>query len=357
MDALPPDWFFTHVKLGQAATADIGVVIVVNVKEKTTPLNDYDGDSIISEFLSNQELDDLVEYFESAGFYCEVLIDEERFVNWLVQGHPFPRRHAVVYNLAQNGTGPARLTTVAALCRLNGLPLADSDAYGVALAQHKFHSLSLLSHFGMPVARCWSFGRNGWWPNAPPSDLKLIAKPTFDSASIGVDHASIFQMAASDVDSLLERVEKYRQPLTVQEFVSGYELEVPVFGGDDPQSIAAIGIDLQGRRQLGGEVLTYSSVFDDRYGFYNFADENLDSANEAMSISRQAFSALGLTGIGRVDFRVTESGSPFIMEVNCKPHITRHSGFMHALSLIGCSGSDLAKYLVGFALERYNLTH
>jgi D-alanine-D-alanine ligase len=355
MNTLLPDWFSTRVQLGESASADVGVVIVANVKEKTTPLSDYDGDSIISEFLSNQELDDLVEYFESAGLYCHVLIDEERFLDWLVQGHPFPRRHAVVYNLAQNGTGPARLTTVAALCRLNGLPLADSDAYGVALTQHKFHSLSLLSHFGMPVARCWSFGNNGWWPNAPPSDLKLIAKPTFDSASIGVDNASIFQMTASGVDSLMERVKKYRQPLTVQEFVSGYEIEVPVFGADDPQTIAAIGINLQGRRQLGDEILTYSSVFDDQYGFYNFADENLESANAAMSISRQAFSAIGLIGIGRVDFRLSESGQPFIMEVNCKPHITKHSGFMYALSLIGCSGSDLAKYLIGFTVERYNL--
>jgi D-alanine-D-alanine ligase len=355
MNALRPDWYSTRIQLCETASADVGVVIVANVKEKTTPLDDYDGDSIITEFLSNQELDDIVEYFESAGLYCDVLIDEQRFLNWLVQGRPFPRRHAVVYNLAQNGTGPARLTTVAALCRLNRLPLVDSEAYGVALAQHKFHSLSLLSHFGMPVARCWSFGHNGWWPNSPPLDLKLIAKPTFDSASIGVDHASVFQMTGSCAESLLERVKRYRQPLTVQEFVSGYEIEVPVFGADAPQTIAAIGIDLQGRRQLGDEVLTYSSVFDDEYGFYDFADEDPNAANEAMRISRQAFSALGLIGIGRVDFRITSSGRPFIMEVNCKPHITKHSGFMHALSLIGCSGSDLAKYMVGFAVERHNL--
>jgi hypothetical protein len=76
MSTLQPDWFSTRVQLGESASADVGVVIVANVKEKTTP---YDADSIISEFLSNQELDDLVEYFETAGLYCHVLIDEERF--------------------------------------------------------------------------------------------------------------------------------------------------------------------------------------------------------------------------------------------------------------------------------------
>src|SRR5205085_501195 len=130
--------------------------------------------SIITEFLSSKELDDIVAYFEAARIYCEVLIDEERFLDWLARGKPFPRRYPVVFNLAQNGVGPARLTTVAALCRLYSLPLADSDAYSVALAQHKFHSLSLLSHFGLPIARCWSFGSSGWWPEPPAIGLRLL---------------------------------------------------------------------------------------------------------------------------------------------------------------------------------------
>ena len=186
--------------------------------------------------------------------------------------------------------------------------------------------------------------------------MRLIAKPTFESASIGIDRDSIFTMSESASVALVNRVRRFRQPLTVQEFVSGFELEVPVFEADGPQTLCAVGIELNGRRDLAEQILTYDQVFSDLYSFYNFADENTATAEAAMMISRKAFFGLGLSGIGRVDFRVGKDGQPRIMEVNCKPHVTRHSGFMHALKTIGCSGIELARFLIGSTSERYNLT-
>jgi D-alanine-D-alanine ligase len=352
----PPDWLMARVKLGEELSSEVGVVLVANVKGRSRPIDDYEGDSIITEFLSGTELDDIVAYFEKANFYCEVLLDEEGFLQWLTKGRPFPRPRFAVYNLAQSGTGPARLTTVAGLCRLYALPLVDSDAYSVAIAQNKFHSLSLLAHFGLPIAKCWSFSQHGWWPEAPFMGMRLIAKPTFESASIGIDSDSVFTMNESASDALMDRVMQYRQPLTVQEFVSGFELEVPVFEADGPQTLCAIGIELKGQRDLAEQILTYDQVFSDLYSFYNFADEDTATAGAAMMISRRAFFGLGLSGIGRVDFRVGKDGQPRIMEVNCKPHVTSHSGFMHALRTFGCSGIELARFLIGSTSERYNLT-
>jgi D-alanine-D-alanine ligase len=351
----PPDWLMARIKLGEELSSEVGVVLVANVKGRSQPVDDYQGDSIITEFLSGAELDDIVAYFENANIYCEVLLDENGFLQWLTKGRPFPRPQFVVYNLAQSGTGPARLTTVAGLCRLYALPQVDSDAYAVAIAQHKFHSLSLLAHFGLPVAKCWSFSRQGWWPEAPPIGLRLIAKPTFESASIGIDSGSVFTMNELAGVALMDRVARYRQPLTVQEFVTGFELEVPVFEAGGPQTLCAIGIELNGQRDLAEQILTYDQVFSDHYGFYNFADEDSATAEAAMTIARKAFFGLGLSGFGRVDFRVGKDGHPRIMEVNCKPHVTRHSGFMHALEMVGCSGIELAKFLIGSTSERYNL--
>ena len=166
----PPEWLSALIRYGETLSDEVGIIIVANVKGRTKPPDDYEGDSIITEFLSATELDDIVSYFEDAGLYCEALIDEEGFLKWLIEDrHRFPRRHSIVYNLAQNGTGPGRLTVVAGLCRLYQIPTIDSDAYTVAIAQHKFHSLSLLTLFGLPVARCWSFTQGGWWPEAPPT--------------------------------------------------------------------------------------------------------------------------------------------------------------------------------------------
>lgn len=354
-----PQWFVSSVRRGESLKDEIGVVLVVNVKGRTQPIDDYKGDSIITDFLSGTELDTLTGYFETAGVYSEVVLDEQGFLAWIAERrNEFPRRHILVLNLAQNGTGPARFSLVAGICRLYGLPLLDcGDAYTVAITQHKFHSLSLLAHFGLPVARCWSFTKNGWFPDLPRHGSKLIAKLTYDSASIGMSAERIFEMDSSQEERLSSLSAVYRQPLTIQEFVAGFEVEVPVFETDDePGTIAAVGIELHGHRNLAERVLTYKAVFDDGYEFYNFNEENDHSAQQVLAIARRAFLAMDLSGIARIDFRIRNDGSPFIMEVNSKPQITEHSGFIYALKTVGGSGSDLMKFLIGRAARRYGLS-
>lgn len=298
-----PDWLQAYVQRGEALSKVAGVVIVANVKGQTTPLDDYCGDSIITEFLSGSELDDILSYFEAAGFYSEVVLDEQGFVQWISDRRPkFPRQHALIYNLAQNGTGPARLALVAGLCRLNGLALLDSDTYSVAIAQHKFHSACLLKHFGLPVPRCWFYSGHGWWPDVPATGLRLIAKPSYESASIGIDPESVFVMGPSAEADLLARTITYRQPLTIQEFISGFEVEVPVLEGLGPETLAAIGIAVGEERYLADQILTYERVFGDGYSFYDFGEQNHSWADEAMKLAKLAFRGLELHGIRKSGF-------------------------------------------------------
>lgn len=349
-------WFKKFVEITESSLDSIGVLIVANIKGQTEPIDDYEGNSIISEFLSITELDNLVEYFESARIYCQVVIDEQGFTNWVInQRHLFPRKHAIVYNLAQNGTGPGRLTTVPSLCRIYKIPLIDSDAYSVAVVHHKFHTLSLLENFDLPVAPSWYFTKNGWFVKSPPKEMKLIAKPCFESASIGVNKDSVFILDESSHNFLMNKVIIYKQPLTIQQFIEGYEIEVPVFDSGNPETIASVGVGYNKQRNLGSKILTYEDVFSDQYDFYDFAEENEIVAIETMRVAERAFEGLGMKGMGRVDFRVTTEGHFFIMEVNSKPHITKHSSFDFALKTIKCSGIDLAKFLVGGTIARYNL--
>lgn len=356
MNYSPPQWFLDRVSVADFVREKIGVLLVANVQGRTKPIDDYEGDSIISEFLKSTELDDLIEGFGKAGIYCETVLDEEGFLQWLDERQSaFPRLYPLVYNLAQNGVGPARLSLVPGLCRLHRIPLVDSDAYAVALARHKFHCATVIRQAGFPVARSWWFTSQGWWPEAPPEGIRLIAKPTYESASIGINEDSVFEMGAATPDRLAPRLAAYRQPLTVQEFIQGFEIEVPVFEAGGPNTIIAVGIELDGERDLGNSFLMYNEVAGDRYAFYDFADQHAGVAGEAMRVAQEVFRGLGLAGVGRVDFRVRPDGSPIVIEVACKPHLTRHSSFMYAVGDAGGSYSDLLKFLVGSAAQRHGI--
>jgi D-alanine-D-alanine ligase len=351
-----PAWSQRALRVADALRDTIGVLLVANVKGRTTPLDDYATDSVITEFLSNSELDDFIHGFERSGTYCEVVIDESGFIKWLNNGnYRFARRQPLVYNLAQNGTGPARLTLVPGLCRLYRLPLLDSDGHAAALDQHKFHTISLLENFGLPVARCWCFSGGRWLATRPSNGLKVIAKPTYECASIGIHADSVFCVDSTTENRLSVLGERFRQPITVQEFVPGFEVEVPVLDADGPTACMAVGIELGGRRNLQDSILAYDDVFDDDYGFYDFAEEDAQTAKRMLDIAQKAHSGLQFSSPSRIDFRVSAAGEIKIMEVTCKPHLTIHSSFMYSQKAMGHSHSDLLKFLVGSAAARHGI--
>jgi D-alanine-D-alanine ligase len=351
-----PVWFRQALDIANDLRDTIGVLLVANLKGRTIPIDDYETDSIATEFLSNRELDDFIKGFELAGIYCEVVIDEEGFLGWLNEGRfRFGRAQPLVYSIAQNGTGSARFSLIPGLCRLHRIPLVDSDAYTVALGQHKFHFLSLLAQFGLPVAPSWWFTRRGWWPERPPDGLRIIAKPTLDSASVGI-HSDSVSSVDSEIESRLSiLVDRFRQPITVQEFVSGFEVEVPLFEANDPNACMAVGIRLGDRRNLGDSILGYDDVFGDGYGFYDFAEEDYETAVHIQEIALRAYVGLGFVGPARIDFRVSAAGDAKVMEVTCKPHLTVHTSFMYALTAMGHPYSDLLKFLAGSTALRLGL--
>ena len=349
----PPAWLVQGLSIAQSVKNDWGVLLVANIRGLTTPLDDYEGDSIATEFFSNMELDEFVDAFEQANIYCEVVIDEEGFLEWLRHRRSkFARKNLLVYNLAQNGTGPGRLSLIPGLCRLQHLPLLDSDGYVVALTQHKFHCASILEHTGLPIARSWWFTDRGWRSQRPPNGLKVIAKPTYDSASIGIHSDNVFTVEQQANNRLFDKIRQYRQPFIVQEFISGYEVEVPVFGSPEGNTVIAVGIALGHRRNLDDSILSYNNVFNDGYEFYDFAEVNPVLAHELMLLAQKAYTYLGLKGAARIDFRVGSDNLPKIMEVACKPHLTKHSSFMHIMDRLGRSHADLFAYLLGEAVLR-----
>lgn len=354
--ARSPAWFREALATADRLRDTVGVVLVANLKSRTTPIDDYETDSIATEFLSDKELDDFVQGFEQAGIYCEVVVDEGGFVRWLNEGHfQFGRPRPIVYNVTQNGTGPARFSLVPGLCRLHRLPLVDSDAYTAALGQHKFHFISLLEHFGLPVAPSWWFTRHGWWPVRPPAGLRVIAKPTLDSASVGIHGDSVSLVDAGLETRLMSLAESFRQAITVQEFIPGFEVEVPVLEAQEPRACMAVGIQLHGRRNLGDSFLVYDDVFADGYEFYDFSEEDRKGAASMMEFARQAHVGLGFIGPSRIDFRVSATGDARIMEVTCKPHLTAHTSFAYLLAAMGHSYADLLKFLVGSAAQRLGI--
>lgn len=332
------------------------VIMVTNIKNRTAASRNYVGHSIITEFLSENELEEIVGALRYHGLHVELFIEEREFIKWVLTrgSSDCQGKLCLVCNNAQNGTGPGRKSLIPAFCDLNGLPTANSDPYVVSLARHKYHLNRLLREFNLPVPESWLYQYGHGWllGKRPPNGVEAIAKLTFESASIGIYAKSVQEVGQNFDDYITELSREYNQPITVQEFINGYEVEVPVIGLPNPFAPSIVGISLEGGGFLGNKILTYESVYGDSYSFYDFRDLPTGVLKRIRECAVSAYEAIGIRGLGRVDFRVTEKGKYYIIDIATNPHIAKHSSYAHLYRLHSLDYSDLPLTLVALACKR-----
>jgi D-alanine-D-alanine ligase len=274
--------FKSSIDAARNLQKEIAVIIVANVKSKNH-LEEYEPHSLKTEFFAENEYEEIITAFRENGFYVIFHQNENTFFQWYLDGgaQKLTQKYFCVYTAASGGKGPGRKALIPSFCSLNGLPITSSNAYVVSLCRHKYHFTQLLHQHGLPVPSTWLFSKHyGWLLNRrPPTGTELLAKPSYESASIGIDHAS--QFPYSDDSILTSLSEKFDQPITVQQFIKGYEVEVPVvIKNGKVLALQPIGLSLNGEKLLGDKFLTYDIVYNDGYHFYEF-NELGDKVNES----------------------------------------------------------------------------
>ena len=82
------------------------------------------------------------------------------------------------------------------------------------------------------------------------------------------------------------------------------------------------------------------------------ADLPEDIANQIAAIARTAWSVVGGEGYGRCDFRIDQSGRPWLLEVNANPDISPTAGLARMAGVAALSFSDLIRKICDQALAK-----
>lgn len=337
---------------------EIAVVVVANVKPPSDINAVHEPFCAVTEYLSENEASQLLIGLQESGFYTKFFDGEDRFICSVVEGKfaGLPRALKIVYSIAQSGSGPGRKSLVPAFCQLAQIPVCNSDAYVASLARHKFHVYCILRNWSIPVAESWLFDSSEGWlfGRVPPPDVKLIAKACYESASIGLTMDTVGFLTADFAAAIRKQSLALRQPVIVQRFVPGYEVEVPVLAVDvRPIVLEPVSITLDASPLLGDQILDYACVFSDQYGFKEstFLSERTREAlrSTALAVCR----AIGIDVVGRVDFRLSADESFFVTDVATSPHLTKHSSYCFAFERLGFSHAELMGAVVAINARRY----
>jgi D-alanine-D-alanine ligase len=330
-------------------STDTRVCMLCNTKNNYQNENDYSRHSMLSEYLSTEELSFLMHSLQDCNFYVEFYPDIISFIGDIISGKWFEtkKKYNYVYATTQRGITVGKDSIAPSFCTLMGIDIIGSDGYISSLMNNKYHYTKLLEAHDILVPRTWSYNNDKWLISPPDNDLKVIIKLTKECASVGIDNNSVFCYSPELEYRTRDISKEFSQQVIVQEFIDGYEVEVPllIYNGK-PVTIFPVGISIEGNKCLGDKFLTYDSVYDDNYNFYNFATEEASISKKICKISERVAKILNLDGYARIDFRIDALKNPYITDINHIPHIVEHSSFAFMFQELGIGKNTILPILV-----------
>ncbi len=242
--------------------------------------------------------------------------------------------------------------TLQGLLEMADVPYTGGGVLGSALGMDKEKAKLVFRAVGLPVVD-WLIARRSDFERDPESVCERIegrftypvfVKPANLGSSVGVSKAA-------HRDELLRALRlalDYDRKALIEPSLDIREIEVAVLGNDDPIP------------SVPGEIIPSREFYDYRAKYLDNASRLLIpaslSSEETEDVRRmavEAFLALDLSGLARVDFFLEkDSGQFYVNEVNTMPGFTQISMYPKLWEATGIPYPELLDRLIALGLER-----
>lgn len=338
---------------------DLAVFLVYDRPDRILERPGLERTFFVERCLPEEQLDQIVDAFRSVGAHAEVFAGEQPLVEALTDGRieriECPLK--VVYNGIEGGVSPdafepGRTALVPAIADSYGLHSANSDAYAFALARHKFHYFTLLRSLGLSTPRVWHYRPDDGWllGNRPPLGAKVIVKSTYEAWSVGVTEDSIFTVDDSCEERVAAIADELGQAATVQDFVAGREVCVPVLAC--PERIITPPMEAQMAKapdDADAVMTIHDNLRDGGVSHRPFMGP-AELKNQLRRTAAQAFDALQLGSFARIDFRIDHTERAWITDVASSPGISRKSSSCKSLAQLGFDHQSTLRIVIAATL-------
>ena len=249
----------------------------------------------------------------------------------------------VAFNCLHGGSGEDG--TVQLLLDVMGIPYAGSGARACFRAMEKPRARAIFATQGIPIPEGFSHEQGDlatFLRNAIDRlGFPMVAKPGNAGSTVAV----YFTESENDLREAADSILATFPSLVVEEYIAGREITVGILrqGGVD---VALPVIEIR----IPGKLFNYEAKYTD--GVADFlAPAPLDpsTAERLQDVSLRAHKALGCSGYSRVDLRLAEDGTPYVLEVNTLPGMTPISDLPRAAAIMGIPYERLVDIMLSTA--------
>ena len=257
----------------------------------------------------------------------------------------------LVFNIAEGVAGFGRESQVPALLEAYEIPYTFSDPLVSALTLHKGMAKHVARSCGVPTPS-FAVVTTAAEAAAVTLPLPLFAKPVAEGSSKGVTAKSLVRSRAALVEVCTELLARYRQPVLVEEFLSGREFTVGILGtGASARVLATLEVMLLGDADPGVYSYRNKTEWQGRVDYRLLEAGPLGA--EVENVALATWRCLGCRDAGRVDVRLDGQGRPQMIEVNPLAGLAPgYSDLPIMAGLTGMSYGTLIGEIVRCALAR-----
>lgn len=273
----------------------------------------------------------------------------------------------IVFNIAEGKTGDARESQIPLFCEVLQIPYTHSSPSTHAITLDKQFTKWVLQ--GAKVVKIPESQTitNKDYEIDKSLKFPLIVKPNKEGSSKGILDKNVVKNLPDLTKRIEEISENFTKEIIIEEYIEGREFTVSVLGNNGDTRVLPIieqTFDFlpKGMSRIASLELKYLYEWDkkkiqDICVCPAKIDKKLEQ--EIIDTSKQICKVLDVRDASRIDYRLSENGELYFLEINTLPGLNPDpeapSYYVISAQVGGLSFKDLLGQILGFAARRFKL--
>ncbi|MFL5352433.1 ATP-grasp domain-containing protein [Archangium sp.] len=267
----------------------------------------------------------------------------------------------LIFNIAEGRRGRFREAFYPALFDELGFAYTGSDAYALAVTLDKQLTKLVLSKHGIRTPG-WQFVEKLNELKVEDLRFPLIIKPNFEGSSKGITQDSVAETVEQAREKVAQALARYPAGILVEEFIGGTDITVPYLGAvqnDHDGVLSPVEYDIDPAAIAGRKYAIYDYELKTKKesSVKVRAPANISPkvAEEMRNMSKKIFQVLDCRDLGRIDFRLSDAGVPYFLEINALPSLEPGAGIYAAAAMEGVHLDGVVNAVIQSAARRYKI--
>ena len=227
---------------------------------------------------------------------------------------------------------------------------------GLTLTHDKALTKKILAYHRIDVPRFAVYPINRKVRRPDRLKFPLFVKSVSDEGSVGIARASIVR----DDEKLKERVEfihsQNQTHAIAEQYVEGREIYVGVIGNQKLQTYPPWELIItklpEGAPNIATGKVKWDIEYQKKIGLVTQAAKLEPPLKKRFEqLSKRIYRILGLSGYARIDYRLTEGGRMYVLEVNPNPQIARNEDFADSAEHCGIKYETLLQKIMTLGMS------